>query len=369
MGIKEDEAYCKPKFDNAAEGAVDQYKKLDDKARNLYNINMLGLKRTLKGHIRKVNCLSWKVHAGAPTLVGADQGNRVIVWDAKSGMKRQIYSSSFVMSADLHPKKDFIVIGSMQNVCALVDMSPSNPEGVKKRDFAGHDGYIGSVKFTGTEADKMVSAGGDAEVKYWDVERGQEISTFYGHETDAGSISFPSGDSSWNIFCTGSTDKTVKMWDIRQSMCTMTFKAEGEVNCCAMYPDGMGVVAGCETCNRSAQEGKPSEKWEAETGAATFFDVRSGASLVKFTRRKQKCTNIVWSVSGRMLFISYEDGNVGMWDPWTEGGIKHKIPAHCNATAKDSIISAMAISPDGSVLATGGFDSTIKIWGPGTGPE
>ena len=131
----------------------------------------------------------------------------------------------------------------------------------------------------------------------------------------------------------------------------MTFEAEGEINCVSMFPDGNAVVAGCETCNRSAVEGTAKEEWEDTTGAATFFDIRSGAIISKFTRRKQKCTNVQWSRSGRILFISYEEGNVGMWDPWTQGGIKHKIPAHLNPNPKESVVSAMVMSPDGAVLA------------------
>jgi len=365
------EAETKPKFDAAGEGAMGAYRACTDKSGSLFNIGMLSCKRTLKGHQRKVTALGWKDNPSEPAqIVGADQNHKVIHWDAKSGMKRQIYSSSFVMSADIHPTKDLIAIGSMQNVCAIIDMSMSLAEGAKKRSLEGHDGYIGSVKWI-EGGSKLVSAGGDAEIKLWDAEKGQEITTLFGHEVDAGSISFAAGVKDWNVFCTGSTDRTVKMWDLRMSSgpnsCVMSFKAEGEVNCCAMFPSGNGVVAGCETCERSKMEGKAPEDWEKVTGAATFFDVRSGAVLSKYTRRKQKCTNVQWSKSGRILFISYEDGNVGMWDPWAESGIKHKIPAHVSQTGNgtSSVISTMAISPDGQVLATAGFDGLIKIFGPG----
>ena len=355
---------CRAQFKAAAEGAHDSYRSLKDKAAGLFPITALGLKRTLKGHVKKVTCLAWKDYDGPPTLVGADQNHKVILWDAKSGMRKQVYSSSFVMSADVHPTRDLVVIGSMQNVCAIVDMTTSLPEGNKKRDLQGHDGYVGSVKFI-EGGSKVVSAGGDAEVKLWDAEKGQEITTLYGHNADAGSISFPSADKSDNVFCTGSVDKTVKLWDLRQRLCAMTFEVEGEVNCCSMFPNGNAVVAGCETCNRSTAEGTVKEDWEDVTGAATFFDIRSGATISKFTRRKQTCTNVQWSSSGRILFVSYADGYVGMWDPWTQGGIKHKITAHVNPDPKQSVVSSMVISPDGTVLATAGFDSLIKIWGPG----
>ena len=352
------------KFKAAADGAYEAYRGLKEQAAGLFPITALGAKRVLKGHVKKVTCLAWKDHDGPPTLAGADQNHKVILWDAKTAMKKQIYSSSFVMAVDVHPTRDLVIIGTMQNVCAIVDMAPSLSEGNKTRDLLGHDGYIGSVKFI-EQGTKVVSAGGDAEVKLWDAERGQEIATLYGHQADAGSISFPAAGTSEQVFCTGSVDKTVKMWDLRQRACAMTFEAEGEINCVSMFPDGNAVVAGCETCNRSAVEGTAKEEWEDTTGAATFFDIRSGAIISKFTRRKQKCTNVQWSRSGRILFISYEDGNVGMWDPWTQGGIKHKIPAHLNPNPKESVVSAMVMSPDGAVLATGGFDSLIKIWGAG----
>ena len=356
--------HTQAKFKAAADGAYDSYRGLKDQAAGLFPITMLGSKRVLKGHVKKVTCLAWKDHDGPPTLAGADQNHKVILWDAKTAMKKQIYTSSFVMAVDVHPTRDLVIIGTMQNVCAIVDMNPSLSEGNKTRDLLGHDGYIGSVKFIEQGA-KVLSAGGDGEVKLWDAERGQEIATMYGHQADAGSISFPAATKSEQVFCTGSVDKTVKMWDLRQRGCVMTFEAEGEINCVSMFPDGNAVVAGCETCNRSTVEGTTKEDWEDSTGAATFFDIRSGATISKFTRRKQRCTNVQWSRSGRILFISYEDGHVGMWDPWTQGGIKHKIPAHVSPNPKESVVSALAMSPDGAVLATGGFDSLIKIWGAG----
>ena len=363
-------AYCTTKFDAAGAGATGAYQGVCDQNTLLFPIRGLGLKRTLKGHVRKVTCLGWKDSTSESVLVGADQNNKVILWDAKSEMKRQIYSASFVMSADVHPIKDLVVVGSMQNTCAIVDMSMPLPEGQKKRDLQGHDGYVGSVKWI-ESGSKIISAGGDAEVKLWDAEKGCEIATMYGHEIDAGSVSFPREVEGSHVFCTASTDKTVKMWDLRlagqPNACVMTFDCEGEVNTCAMFPNGNAVVAGCETCERGKAEGRAPADWENITGAATFLDVRTGCVITKFTRKRSKCTGVAWSASGRILFVSYEDGQVGLWDPWCEGAIKHKISAHADpsATTKNtnSVVSSMVMSPDGQVLATAGFDGLIKIWG------
>ena len=156
-------ADAQAKFKAAADGAYDSYRGLQDQAAGLFPITMLGSKRVLKGHVKKVTCLAWKDHDGPPTLAGADQNHKVILWDAKTAMKKQIYTSSFVMAVDVHPTRDLVIIGTMQNVCAIVDMAPSLSEGNKTRDLLGHDGYIGSVKFIEQGA-KVVSAGGDGEV-------------------------------------------------------------------------------------------------------------------------------------------------------------------------------------------------------------
>ena len=70
------------------------------------------------------------------------------------------------------------------------------------------------------------------------------------------------------------------------------------------------------------------------------------------------------------MYVAYEDGHVCLWDPLasSESGYAKKVAAHVKNQNHDSrmrVISCMQMSPDGTCLATGAFDATICLWGPG----
>lgn len=76
---------------------------------NLWSVPQLKEKRVLKGHIRKIQALSW--HADSTRMIAADQGGKVIVWDAKRNTKLKLMSRSFVMAAALNPVNETACIG------------------------------------------------------------------------------------------------------------------------------------------------------------------------------------------------------------------------------------------------------------------
>lgn len=58
--------------------------------------------------------------------------------------------------------------------------------------------------------------------------------------------------------------------------------------------------------------------------------------------------------SNQLFATSSRDG-VRIWDRYTGALINH-------FTAHDDWVQALAFSPDGIFLATGGFDRTVKLW-------
>lgn len=62
----------------------------------------------------------------------------------------------------------------------------------------------------------------------WDIETGQQVSSFLGHTGDVMALSLsPQGRS----FVSGACDASAKLWDIRDGQCKQTFPGhESDIN-------------------------------------------------------------------------------------------------------------------------------------------
>lgn len=64
---------------------------------------------------------------------------------------------------------------------------------------------------------------------------------------------------------------------------------------------------------------------------------------------------IDFSISGRILFAGYNDYAVNMWDTLRS----HRIAM---LYGHENRVSCLKVSPDGTAIATGSWDYSLKIW-------
>ncbi|ETO20949.1 F-box and wd40 domain protein, partial [Reticulomyxa filosa] len=96
--------------------------------------------------------------------------------------------------------------------------------------FKGHGLIINSVKYGSNElgvncgANTILSGSEDYSVRLWDIRSGQQIQSFNGHNDRVNAVEYSPFVVknkkiciNSNVICSGSSDKTIRFWDIRSN--------------------------------------------------------------------------------------------------------------------------------------------------------
>ncbi|NEO64452.1 MAG: WD40 repeat domain-containing protein, partial [Moorea sp. SIO4G2] len=92
----------------------------------------------------------------------------------------------------------------------------------------------------------VVSGSKDNTIKIWDLEKREEMLTFTGHKDSINRIKVTSNGK---LVISASSDKTLQVWDFETREVIATFTGESAINCCAVAPDDVTIVAGDEGGN------------------------------------------------------------------------------------------------------------------------
>ena len=90
------------------------------------------------------------------------------------------------------------------------------------------------------------------------------------------------------------------------------------------------------------------------------YDVQTGEPIDLFTGHTDIVSSAAYSPDGSTLASGSWDNTLRLWDAHT-GHLKTTLSGH-----KDRVVS-LAYSPDGSTLASGSWDSTLRLWDIHTG--
>lgn len=303
------------------------------------------MRRALKGHFGKVTALHWA--GDSRHLVTAGQDGNLLIWNAVTSNKVQAITlkSSYVMSVGYEQTKgEMVACGGLDNLCTVYKLS--NPE--QAMEMASHDGLITCCRFL--DDTKILTSSGDSTCIRWDIARGTVLDTFAEHSEHINFMSLSPTDK--NVFVSASVDKTAKVWDIRASKSAVqTFMGHsGDVNGVDFMPcDGNTFAT------------------TSEDGGIHIFDMRAYNELCQFRvnmgvnnapgMASDTLTAVVFSKSGRVLFVGHSDGSVLAFDTMSD----RTTPTFTMTGAHERHVSSMGVSPSGEGLATGSWDTTVKV--------
>jgi WD40 repeat protein len=189
---------------------------------------------------------------------------------------------------------------------------------------------------------KLASAGTDRLLRVWDLPSGKLEYTVENHADWVFGLAFaPDGKH----LVTASRDKTAKVWDLSAKESMLTFPDhQNTVYSVAMTPDGaIGISAG---------EDNQIRQWQA-----TDKNKQIGKQTKVLGTHNKAVFRMAMAGDAKnpVLATCSADGTVKLWNPVSGAALK-------TLTGHTDWVYAVALSPDGQLVASGAWNGEVRIW-------
>jgi WD40 repeat protein/transcriptional regulator with XRE-family HTH domain len=286
---------------------------------------------TSKGHSR----MAWAVafSPDATLLASGGYGGRVKVWDVISGRRLKTLQGhrTWVRAVAFHPNGNILASAGDDATLRVWDIR----DGTHRHVLQGHVGLVWSVAFSPDGA-LLASGGSDGTIRIWNVQAGTCLRTLQ-HPHGVFTVAFHPGGA---LLASGGEEGQIMLWDIHSGDClTALHRHMSGTAPIAFNPEGTLLASGS---NQGVVELWQIEGQRNRRHVGTLRGHRWLVSAVSFAPH------------GLLASVAY-GGQVRLWDA-RSGRLLKTIQGYSR------LMSALAFSPDGGLLAQGDDNGVVRVW-------
>ncbi len=302
----------------------------------------------LTGHADSINAVVFSPDGSRIATVANDTFG--IIWDASDGRRLQTLAghAKWVLCAAFSPDGRTLATGGYDKTIRIWETS----SGREKAVWTGHGGGVRSIAFS-PGGQTVATGGADNEIHIWDANRGVTTKILKKHCAPIRVVAFsPNGTR----LASGSEDRTVQVWNSNDGrevgssiplpdfVSTLAFSVRGQ----ALFA---GTLGG-HLLNINPENGRARGYVGVEPGKPAGSPAHEDAIV-----------SIQTSAEGKALYSVSQDGLALAWPSAGPPQISRLVfRGHHPMTA-------VALSPNGTTLATAGQDGIIHLWDAATAKE
>ena len=341
-------------------------------------------------------------------IAAGDWDGKTTLWDINTGTALAAYiHKDYINSIAFSPSGKFIATGSRDATATLWDADTGTA-----CFTITHQGAVTSTTFS-PDGRFIATGSGDATATLWDIDT-EEIRWTFRHERQEKSVTFDSGhvqtfstggigdiafspDGKYFVTAGQRTDYSVALWSVENGQQLWCVNHEKRIDAVAFSPDSTFMAVyypdGIVNVLRVA-DGIPEpktireEKWingnkgnphidhhrdgsisqvgfssdgkhlaglKRAGNSLALWDVNTGEKIKEFDGVMASGRNLVFSPEGHCFRLGCspdpEYDTIELWDAEKRASFTHS-----------AYVDTAEMSPDGTLLATGGRDKTVKLW-------